>query len=441
MRDLKENQDLQLNNTYTILERIGDGGFSATYKAIIKGSDKTVVIKHYKNDSFANVAETKMYWEREVSVDSDCIEEYPGNCVRTIESYIMRNSTDDAQFFLVQEFIDDAENFVSLKRWLNDNLRAPKEECLDLNAIIAEIFIPLCDFLDFVHKKGAIHRDITFNNILLHKNDHGITPYLIDWGAARRYDPSLLDGIPINLEDLADKGTVLITPGFFSPEVILKKNPVPQTDIYMIGANLFYVATNGYTRVKPTVPEDYVLYPQDYNMNVSDDLNKIVMKCTQYQPKDRFLTCGQLRDALQAYLNDDTEALSEILDSWILQLRIKNNEGTLTFNSQDLDVAQNQTVRIGREKIIKSTVWRDKYKGIFRVITRCKDRGGNDRAREQFVLSFNQVSKSFVIKEGRNTNPTELNGKIMPNGEWVAVETGDILQIGKDAGQVTCEFI
>ncbi len=226
-------------------------------------------------------------------------------------------------------------------------------------------------------------------------------------------------------------GTVIITPGFFAPEIIMQKPPLPQTDIYMFGAVLFYALTNGYTRVKPTVASDYILHPQDYNMNVSDTLNDIVEKCTQYEPRERFRHFGDIKSALEQHLSGDVgglNALPTVGGENQFILHILNNNAIVQMKPFDIVLEEGKNIRIGREIMIESAAWDESYKGVFRGITRAMNKG-QPRPREQFFLGYSKGQNIFYIHEGRNTNPTRLDGQRLPPNQWIPIQVGQTISI------------
>ncbi|WP_371802029.1 serine/threonine-protein kinase [Candidatus Lokiarchaeum ossiferum] len=423
---LKKGEKIQINkNRYTIVKQIGDGGFGEVYEGKNVKTGQKVAVKLFKSAAFTNPAESKMYWERERDITA-ATGGYPKKHMEYIESYEDKSDRSNPKFYIVLGFV---ENATTLKAWFNDNLRSAKP--LSVEDMIQKIFLPLCDFMYYAQTKGAIHRDFTFNNIMIVQEKKDPLPIVIDWGGGKMFDPVTLTDEPPLIDDMEGSGTVIITPGFFAPEIIMQKPPLPQTDIYMFGAVLFYALTNGYTRVKPTISSDYILHPQDYNMNVSDTLNDVVEKCTQYEPKDRFRTFNEIKEALQQHLDGNISGLNQLPsiesgNSFIL--RIKNNNAIVQLNPLNMALEDGKNIRIGRELMIESAAWKEAYKGVFRGITRCKA-NGVDRPREQFFLGYSKAKNIFYIHEGRNSNPTYLNGQQLPAGEWIPIQVNNEISI------------
>ncbi|MHA1585644.1 MAG: protein kinase domain-containing protein [Promethearchaeota archaeon] len=422
---LVKNTRLKLGSTYTILDNIGDGGFGSVFLAQNNKTKSKAAIKLFKSEAFSTPAEARMYWEREKDITAST-GGYSGPHMKFIEAYEDKQDRSRPKFYIVLGFI---ENGITLKSWFNDNLRS--ENPLKIDEIIKHIFLPLCDFMFYAQKQGAIHRDFTFNNIMIIKKGDIPIPIVIDWGGGKQFDPKTLLDTPPKIDEMEGSGTVIITPGFFAPEIIMQKPPLPQTDIYMFGAVLFYALTNGYTRVKPTINSDYVLHPQDYNMNVSDTLNDIVEKCTQYEPCERFRTFGDIKIALEQHLSGKVGGLNELPsletgNSFVLH--ILNNNAIIPLIPLEMELEQNQNLRIGRELMIESAPWINSYKGVFRGITRCFA-NGVDRQREQFFLGYSRKNNFYYIHEGRNSNATFLNGHPLPKDQWVPIQLNNVINI------------
>ncbi len=423
---LKDGEKLQINkNRYTIISQIGDGGFGEVYKAKSLKSGTQVAIKLFKSAAFTSPAEARMYWERERDITESTIG-YSGRHMEYIDAFEDKSDRSYPKFYIILGFIDNA---TTLKSWFNDNLRSANP--LNVDDMIKKIFLPICDFMFYAQKNGAIHRDFTFNNIMIIQENNEPIPIVIDWGGGRKFDPSKLLDEPPSIDDMEGSGTVIITPGFFAPEIIMQKPPLPQTDIYMFGAVLFYALTNGYTRVKPTITSDYILHPQDYNMNVSDTLNDIVEKATQYEPRDRFRTFKDVKDALQQHLDGNVSGLNQLPsietgNSFVL--RINNNNALIQLNPLKMALEDGKNMRIGRELMIESAAWKEAYKGVFRGITRCKS-NGIDRPREQFFIGYSKAKNIFYIHEGRNSNPTMMNGNQLPQDEWIPIQMNNEISV------------
>jgi hypothetical protein len=160
------------------------------------------------------------------------------------------------------------------------------------------------------HSRGVVHRDLKPSNILV--GEHGET-IVIDWGLAK------LIGEPDDSRDSVERigednvqtrfGSVVGTPGFMSPEQ-LKGQPVDaRSDVYALGANLYFLlsrrlphaAQTGDDMMKealagPPTPIDRLVE------GAPDDLVTIVEKALAYASADRYHDGGGFAEDVDRFL-------------------------------------------------------------------------------------------------------------------------------------------
>ncbi len=138
-----------------------------------------------------------------------------------------------------------------------------------------KILLELCDCLDVLHKapKPIIHRDLKTTNIM--RTNDGVIK-LIDYDAAKVYHEG------------SSKDTVLLgTPDVAAPEQYGFAQSDARTDIYAMGKLISR------------------LFPDNNYMK------KIATKATNLDPRDRYQTIAELRNALNG--NNSTNFISKIL--------------------------------------------------------------------------------------------------------------------------------
>ena len=119
-------------------------------------------------------------------------------------------------------------------------------------------------------------------------------------------------GIPFRweyeIENNADT-TALGTRGYAAPEQFGDSkgrgiyNTDARTDIYNLGATLYHIVTG----MNPCEPP-YEMKPiREWNPALSSGLEKIILKCTQPDPNDRYQNCKELIYALEHYNELDDE--------------------------------------------------------------------------------------------------------------------------------------
>ena len=110
---------------------------------------------------------------------------------------------------------------------------------------------------------------------------------IIDFGTAREFKET-------SIEDTSCLGTQ----GYAAPEQYGGHGQTDaRTDIYTLGATMYHLLTGH----NPSLPP-YEMYPiRRWNPALSSGLEKIVLKCTQRNPNDRYQNCAELMYALEHY--------------------------------------------------------------------------------------------------------------------------------------------
>ena len=110
----------------------------------------------------------------------------------------------------------------TLREWMQLCRQHPTEETYALPRRL-EVFLKICDALQFAHDRGVVHRDLKPSNIML--GTHGEV-YVMDWGIAALTGPSTgretptVEGYSESTLGSTDrrKAVVIGTPGYMSPE-------------------------------------------------------------------------------------------------------------------------------------------------------------------------------------------------------------------------------
>lgn len=149
------------------------------------------------------------------------------------------------------------------------------------------------------HRAGVLHRDLKPSNVLF---DQDGRPRLADFGLAR----------PVARGDsLTATGTIMGTPGFLAPEQVAgdKDRIGPATDVYGLGATLYYLLTGQPPFVANSVMAGLraVLHepprpPSASRPDLSPSLDALVLRCLAKSPAARYTNASALRAALDGWL-------------------------------------------------------------------------------------------------------------------------------------------
>lgn len=264
-----------VDGKYKILSLIGKGGMSAVYLAINERANKPWAIKEVRKDSKQDFLVMKQSLIMETNLLKKLKHPHLPSIVDVIEQ--------DDMFLIVMDYIEG----VTLKRLLDEHGAQRQED-------VVNWAIQLCDVLDYLHtrKPSIIYRDMKPSNIMV-KSDGSVV--LIDFGTAREYKES----------HYADT-TCLGTQGYAAPEQFGGQGQTDaRTDIYCLGATMYHLVTG-----KNPAKAPYEMYPiTKWNATLSTGLEKIILKCTQRNPNDRFQSVGELKYALEHYKDLDRPLL------------------------------------------------------------------------------------------------------------------------------------
>jgi hypothetical protein len=161
-------------------------------------------------------------------------------------------------------------------------------------------FVRVCEIVEFAHAKGVMHRDIKPANAML--GSFGEV-YLLDWGLALALNDEAAEHLPRAgvSRDLA--GTL----AYAAPEMVAAVDaPLgPHTDVYLLGAVLFELATGHPPHDKPTVTktfESIAASPPVVPADVSPSLAAICARALAKEPSARFADAAALRRDVLAFL-------------------------------------------------------------------------------------------------------------------------------------------
>lgn len=256
-----------IDEKYKILSIIGQGGMSTVYLAIVEKANKHWAIKEIRKDGVQNYEIVSQGLIGEI----DMLKKLKHPNLPSIVDVIDK----DGSFFIVMDYIEG----ITLKEALMRYGVPTQDTILDWAK-------QLCGVLSYLHSRTPpiIYRDVKPSNIMMQPDGKLI---LIDFGTAREFKNE-------NVEDTVCLGTK----GYAAPEQFGGQGQTDErTDIYCLGATLYHLIT-GHNPGHPP----YEMYPiRHWNPSLSPGLEKILLKCTQNNPDDRYQSCEELLYALEHY--------------------------------------------------------------------------------------------------------------------------------------------
>lgn len=253
-----------LSGRYRILSLVGKGGMGAVYAAEdLRLGGKLCAVKLSRpalDERETQLAEAQMLMRLS----------HPN--LPVITDYYPPAS--DGSAILVMDYVEGE----TLAAWrLQWGIDPPLAQLLP-------IVLQLCDALCYLHEQrpAIIHRDLKPANVMISGNGH---VKLIDFGIARSYKTGQL------------QDTVLLgTPGFAAPEQIGTGQTDGRSDVYGLGALIYYLAA-GRMYPGPTVNGMDTLA----QLTVPHGFSTILAQMLERQPERRFATIVQVRQAWRMY--------------------------------------------------------------------------------------------------------------------------------------------
>ena len=337
-----------LDGKYEIWKEVGRGGMSIVYLARDNRLNKQWAVKEIKNDGSKSTKTLLKGLEREA------------NILKNVDHPVLPRIVDiinqEGVIYVVMDFIEGET--------ISDRL---KKEGAQPQELVIEWGLQLASALDYLHNMNppVIYRDMKPSNVMI-KPEGGVK--LIDFGTAKEYD----------VENNADT-TALGTRGYAAPEQFGDSkgrgiyNTDERTDIYNLGATLYHIVTG----MNPCEPPYEIRPIREWNPALSSGLEKILLKCTQADPKDRYQNCSELMYALEHY--------NELDDAY----RKKNKHKMAAFASTAvLAVAAGVTSLVGYSGLQKIKL--DNYNTYIET-------GNNYRVEGNYVEAAEQYKKAFEL--------------------------------------------
>ena len=261
-------------NRYQLIRQLAAGSYGETWLANDLSLDRYVALKLQHQTDDNQEYQTEQFL-REARIAASVSHQ---NVVAIFDA----GSQNDRPF-LVMEWVDGC----TLKEEILGSRRVTPDRAL---TVTAEIL----DGLDGIHQRGIIHRDIKPQNIMV--NELG-TVKLTDFGIAR------LPGEA----DARDDGTTTGSAAYMAPEQAQALPITAAADVYAAGVILYEMLTGRLPFVSTDpqqVLEQHIAQPVPRPRRVDPEipaqLEAVILKALEKDPRDRFQSAGEMRRAVLA---------------------------------------------------------------------------------------------------------------------------------------------
>jgi serine/threonine-protein kinase len=275
-----------LGQRYELLSVLGTGAAGSVFRARDSRTGAEVALK-LMHEKLKGSAQDRRRLEREVTTASTV---HHPNIVRMLD----RGLEPDGTPYQVLEILDG--------RALD---AAGADGPLDFAPAI-DITRQLLAAVSAVHLHGYAHRDIKPENIFLTRSHDGcLQVKLIDFGVARLVEDAQSGNI-------TDDDMVLGSPSFMSPEQVSSDHPLsPATDVWQVGAVLFYMLTGrppfqdgNLSSLLVRIARDPAPPVTTFRPDCPYALSVIVKGALRRNPADRYADAHQMSIALHKAAKD-----------------------------------------------------------------------------------------------------------------------------------------
>lgn len=280
-----------LDGKYRILHEIGHGGMSVVYLAINERANKTWAVKEVRKDGGNDKSVVSQGLVAETEMLKKLHHEHLPSIIDVID-------TKDS-FIIVMDYIEGGSLQKKIEK---DAATKPGTRGAQDPEDVIRWSMQLCDVLGYLHsrKPPIIYRDMKPSNVML-QPDGNVS--LIDFGTAREYKTTSTSDT-----------TWLGTRGYAAPEQFGGHGQTDaRTDIYCLGATMYHLLT-GYSPAET----QFIIYPvgQLRPELKGSGIEKVVAKCCQPDPANRYQNCAELMYALEHVHDEDDEVRRQRDKKW-----------------------------------------------------------------------------------------------------------------------------
>lgn len=275
--------------TYKLLRELGRGGTGIVYEAEETTSGRHVALKLLHAAPSSPHAQTFLQ-EAKVLARLD----HPG-----IASVHTAGYTESGQPYFVMELVEGQR----LDKYARRHPRGAR----------LQLFLRICEAVDYAHRQGVIHRDLKPSNVLV-RNLAGLggepgnaIVKIVDFGLAKLADhPGAMTTFTLGA---GGWGTL----PYMSPEQRRGGVVDYRTDVYALGVILFKLMTDELPHPVENLPLPEAWYkieherprkPSQIDPLLRGDLETIILNALAEEPAQRYLSAAELGTDVQRYLSD-----------------------------------------------------------------------------------------------------------------------------------------
>ena len=280
---------------FRILRELGRGGMGVVYEAFQPSMNRTVALK-VLDTALQSSDRDSTRFEREAWIGGRL--SHP-NIVK-----VYAHGTASGRRWFAMELVEGESLGAEIRKLREagrggDNPSTTRQRS-DIHRIV-KLFVEVAGALAVVHRKGIVHRDIKPLNLLLTPERDRLL--LSDFGLA----------VDAQASRLTRRGDFLGTIRYMSPELLLAQRVAVdhRTDIWSFGVSLYEALTlelpfagDSEEAYIASVSMRDAVDARRHNRAIPAELEAILCKCIERDPKNRYESAEQLRADLELFLED-----------------------------------------------------------------------------------------------------------------------------------------
>ncbi len=282
-----------LSNRYEVVRELGRGGFGRTYLAIDRNKfGEKCVLKEFAPQvrGQAELQKAKELFERETGI----LYKLKHSQIPAFRELLRVDGIQSESLFLVQDFID-GETYL-------DRIN----QCVARGQVFSEgevvqFLHDLLPVIDYIHNLGAIHRDISPDNIIYRYRDR--LPILIDFGCVKE-----IAATAVSRYSTAKIATRIGKQGYAPDEQMIRGKVSPASDLYAVAATVLTLLT-GKDATAIYSPAE-AKWEWRKHVKLSPELGAIIDRLLQYNPQHRYQSAKEVLAILPASTNYATASFN-----------------------------------------------------------------------------------------------------------------------------------
>jgi serine/threonine protein kinase len=267
-------KDMNIGNKYLLKEFLDEGSFGYVWEALNLETGQIVALKIPKNQERGDntLAEGR---------------EFIG-CIHPNVICIYWMGRVDGVFVIEMEYYKGHKLSDEL---CDTGFKSPRT----FNEVY-QLYLQILEGVEFIHSRSICHGDIKPQNILIGENKAKIT----DFGTSK-----LIEDLFIKTVDGGG------TWAYLAPEVAGSNKRYLNSDIYALGVLLYKLVTGRTPHETANQVINNIPYPKpgEINNNISEALEKVILKALERNPLHRYKTVSEVKEELFLALKEDNNKI------------------------------------------------------------------------------------------------------------------------------------